>query len=414
MIKGDNRVLTENFISLALTQAISYIIPLISLPYLARVLSAEKFGLVFWAQATIQYFIILTDFGFGLSAVREISIYRDDRDKINQIFNSIMIVKICLILLSFIILNLFIFLVPKFYNEWLLFYLTFFMVIGNALYPVWFFQGIEHMKYITFLNILAKSLFLILIFIFIKQPSDYVLVAILNSLGAITAGIIGIYIANKRFGLKLLIPNKEEIIHQFKYSSEFFMSRIASVGYTNTNAFILGLVSNPLMVAYYTAAEKIYVAMFGLTAPFSQALYPFVAKKQDIRKYKQIFFSAVIFVILMSSFMFIFSKLTITLFYGSKLIPAYKILRIFCFTVLFSFISAMIGYPLLAAMGHTKEANFSIVFASVIHILILLFLMVFGKINIYILAYLTILAEALIVIYRVYYIKKYNLWSETR
>ncbi len=411
-IKKENKILAENFVAIALTQIVSYVVPLISLPYLSRVLGAEKFGLVFWAQAMIQYFMVLTEFGFSTSAVRDISIYRDNKEKISQIFSSIMLIKFCLILLSFLILNLLILLVPKFHNEWLLFYLTFFMVIGNAIYPIWFFQGIEHMKYITFLNITAKGLFLIFIFLFVKQPNDYILVAILNSMGFMIAGIIGIWLAYKRFCLKFVKPKIEEIKYQIKYSSEFFLSRVAVTGYTNTNAFMIGLVCNPLMVGYYTAAEKIFNAMNSLTTPIGQVLYPFMAKQRNIKKFKKIFYPSLIFLVCMCLFMYIFAKPFIAVFYGTEMITAYKVLRIFCFTVLFSFVTGLIGYPVLAAMGHSKEANFSVVYASIIHLLGLLVLFLTGKINIYTVALMTVIAEFVSVSYRIYGIKKYNLWKE--
>ena len=410
--KTENRVLTENFIALVLTQVVSYVIPLISLPYLSRVLGVEKFGLVFWAQAMVQYFMIFTEFGFSTSAVRDISINRDNKEKISQIFSSIMAIKFVFICICFVILSILVVFIPKFHHEWLLFYLTFFMVIGNAIYPIWFFQGIEHMKYITFLNITAKGLFLFLIFIFVKQPNDYILVAILNSMGFMIAGIIGICLAYKRFGLRIVKPKIDEIKYQIKYSSEFFLSRVAVAGYTNTNAFVIGLICNPIMVAYYTAAEKIFQAMNGLSAPIGQVLYPFMAKQRDINKFKKIFYPSLLFLAGMCIFMFIFAKPVVSIFYGTEMITAYKVLRIFCFTILCSFITCLIGYPLLAAMGHSKEANFSVVYASLVHISGLLILLMLGKINIYTVASMTVVAEFVSVSYRIYGIKKYNLWKE--
>ena len=166
--KSNKKKLFENVIAIGLTQVITYVIPLVSLPYLSRVLGVEKFGLVFWAQACIQYFMLITEYGFNWSASREIAIAKDDKEKISEVFNSVMGVKFILIILCFIVLFLLVLFVPKFNNEWLLFFLTFFMVIGNAIYPIWYFQGIEHMKYVTFLKIVSQSVFLILIFIFIK------------------------------------------------------------------------------------------------------------------------------------------------------------------------------------------------------------------------------------------------------
>ena len=398
--KSEKRVLTENFIAITLTQIISYIIPLITLPYLSRVLGAEKFGLVFWAQSFITYLMILTDFGFNLSAVKEFSLNRNNKKKMSDIFNSILVIKFGFIILSFIILLTVVFLVSKFSAEYMLFFLTFFMVIGNAIYPIYFFQGIEHMKYITFLNILAKTIFLVLIILLVKNPANYLYVPLLNSMGFMISGLIGIYLAIKKFNIKLYIPPKEEIIYQFKNSSEFFLSRISVCGFANTNSFVLGLITNPIMVAYYVAAEKIYSAIFGLTAPFSQVMYPHVAKEKNIKIFKKIYFLALVFMIMVSIFIFIFAKYIILIFYGQELINSYKLLRIFCVLLFFSSAHSMMGYPLLAGMGYSKYANFSMLYAAILHIVLVGILIIFHKITIYNVAIATIITEGFVLIYR--------------
>ena len=403
------RNLLENFLSLGALQIVGYIIPLINLPYLSRILGVEKFGLVFFAFAFMQYFIMLTDYGFGLSATREIAINRHNSNNISNIFSAVTFIKFCLLIISFLVLCIMIIFIPKLHQNWLIFILSFLMVVGNAIYPVWFFQGMERMKYITFLNILAKIIFLVLIFIFVKKESDYIIVPLLNSLGFLVSGIIGMYFAIKELGARLYIPKWSTIKKQFKYSSEFFLSRASLSIFTNTNSFCLGLISSTIMVGYYVAAEKIYAAISGLVGPITGALYPFIAKNKDIKLYKKIFTGVVIVNIFICAFVFIFAPDIITIFYGKDMYNAYKILRIFCFLTMISVPHMMLGYPLLGAMGYTKQVNASIIISSFIHIIGLTTLYFTGIMNIYTIALMVLVTESFVFILRGYWVLKYKL-----
>ena len=259
---------------------------------------------------------------------------------------------------------------------------------------------------------MAKILFLVLIFIFIKSPTDYVFVAFLNSMGFMISGTLGITLAIQRFNLKLVLPSVKFIVEQFKYSSEFFLSRVSAATNAATNTFAIGLIGSPVMVAYYAAAEKLFLAFRNLSEPFTQVLYPQVAKTQNLKVYKKMFKFAVIFLVGLVFFVFIFAKDIITIFYGDELLQAYKVLRIFCATLFISFISTLIGYPVLAALGHTKDANYSIVFASFVYIISIFILIALKRINIYTMAILFTLTEFSIMLYRAIAIKKHNLWSK--
>ena len=409
-MQKEKKNLLNNFLSLGALQIISYVIPLITLPYLSRVLGVEKFGLVFFAFAFMQYFIIFTDFGFGLSATREIAINRHNQNNLSNIFNSVTTLKLIFLLISFLILLISFIFVPKIRTEWIVFLLSFLMVIGNAIYPVWFFQGMERMKYVTFLNILSKTIFLVLIFIFVKNEADYKIVPLLNSLGFLVSGIIGFLFAIKNFNIKLYIPKILSIKKQFKYSAEFFISRVSVSLYTNTNSFCLGLIGSNIMVGYYVAAEKIYQAISGLQAPLSQALYPFVAKNKNVKLFRRIFLIAVSINCLICLAGFIFTKDIITIFYGADMQEAYKVFRIFCIIALVTFPSIMIGYPLLVAMGYTKSANGSVIVGSIIHIMGLLVLFLTQKMNIYTIAFMVLITESIVFLIRLTYTLKYKIF----
>lgn len=329
--------LAENFLSLSFLQAVNYILPLITLPYLVRVLGPEKFGLLAFASAVIGYFVIFTDYGFNLSATREISINRKNENKISEIFSSVMAIKFFLGILSFIILLLILFFIPKFRNDWIVYLFTFGTVFGSILFPVWFFQAMEKMKYITFLNIFAKVIFTICIFIFIRKTSDYIYVPLIGSLGYLATGIISLWIIFRNFEVKLKLPTIKNVQYQLKEGWHIFISSGAISLYTLSNVFILGLLTNNIIVGYYSAAEKIIKAVQGLFSPMSQTAYPYISKLASESRQKALVFikKMLIFVgsgsFIVSLLVFVFASPIVHIVLGSQYEKSIIVLRILAF-----------------------------------------------------------------------------------
>lgn len=276
--------LKSNFLSLTMLQAVNYILPLITLPYLVKVLGIKYFGLLAFATATIAYFGILTDYGFNLTATKEISIHRDNREKTIEIFSSVMSIKFLLLLLSLFLLTLLVFAFQRFSNHWEIYFLTFGSVIGQFLFPVWFFQGVEKMKYISYLNLVSKSIFTIAIFVFVQEKEDVYLVPLFFSLGSIIAGIFSLILIQKKFNVHFRFQTLNTLKIQLIDGWYVFLSRFYVSMYTTTNLLLLGLFTNNVLVGYYAIAEKIVLAIAGIFEPLNQTIYPYLA-----RKYKENF-----------------------------------------------------------------------------------------------------------------------------
>ncbi len=275
----ERKVVMDNVASLSMLQGITYILPVIILPYLFRVIGPEKFGLIAFAQAFAQYFMILTDYGFNISATKEISLCRGEHAKVCEAFSSVMTVKIALVIVSLLLLGVIVFCIPRFRNDWPVYVLSFGAVAGNTIFPVWFFQGTEKMKYIADLNIIGGIILALFIFFFVRGPQDYLLVPMANSCVFLTTGVLGQAIVFRRFRVSFKFPGYKNIRQQLRAGWDIFISIAAINAYTTTRVFTVGLLTNNTVTGLYSVAEKI--ATFCQTFPlasFTQALFPRLSK----------------------------------------------------------------------------------------------------------------------------------------
>lgn len=275
----ESRRILNNVALLSWLQVFTYTLPLVILPYLFQTIGPEKFGLIAFAQAFVQYFIILTDYGFSVSATREISLCHDDNYKISRIYAAVMAAKTILLAVSALVLYGLVATVPKFTPDAMVYILSFGAVVGNALFPIWVFQGTEKMKYIAKLNILGELIYAFCIFWFIRGPQDYLMVPLIHSGVLLATGVAAQAVLFWRMGLSFRFPSAKELKHQFKAGWNVFVSVVAINAYTTTRVFAVGMMTNNTLTGFYSIAEKIAGAVqtFPL-ASFSQAIFPRLSK----------------------------------------------------------------------------------------------------------------------------------------
>jgi len=269
----------NNVLSLSGLQIITYILPIVILPYLFRVIGPEKFGLICFAQAFVQYFMILTDYGFSVSATKEISLCIENKKKVCNVISAVMSIKTILAFFSLLILCVVIYFVPRFKDDWMVYALSFGAVIGNSLFPSWFFQGSESMKYTAKLNIIGEFAYAFGIFLLIHKPTDFLLVPVITSSSALLTGLLGQYILFTRFKVTFQFPQQKELHRQLWAGWNVFISVVAINAYTSTRIFAVGLLTNNSLTGFYSIAEKIANAVqtFPLYS-FTQAIFPRLSK----------------------------------------------------------------------------------------------------------------------------------------
>lgn len=372
----DKKQIFSNFLSLSVLNGISFLFPLITIPYLTRVLGPDMFGLVAFANVVIMYFIMFTNFGFAFSATQQISINRTDRQKVSEIFSAIISIKLIISLICGLVLLILIITFDQFRSNYILFIYTFGIVIGDALVPIWLFQGMEKMKFITIVNFVSKFTFTLLIFVFVKSESDYLIVPLFNTYGYLIAGVLSFIIAYRTFKLDVVRPKLNEMRAQLKESWPIFISTFSINLYRNANVLLLGLLTNYTIVGYYSSAEKVIKGMQSIITPVSDALFPymskrFVSKSNDqnagflvgLGKYYMIILFAISLIFLL------FARPVVTVFLGNKFIESIPDMQIMSFVILFGGMNYFLGILGLVNMGYKKKFMVFVAITGVISIL---------------------------------------------
>jgi PST family polysaccharide transporter len=404
-ISEDKKRLLSNFFSLSALQGVNMILPLITLPYLVRVLGVENFGLLSFSLSIIMYFNILVSFGFELSATREISLNRDDKQRVSEIFSSVMFIKLLLSGLSLIILFILGSLVGFIQEHLILYVVTFGVVIGNFIFPSWLFQGMEKMKYITYINVVTKVICTILIFILVENKNDYIYVPALNSLAAIFSGLYSLILVYRLFGVKFQLPSTKAVNLLFKESYHFFLSRVANNGSRYYATTVIGLYFGNTLVGYYSMVEKLFYAFMSVGGIISQTIFPFMSRTKNIVFFKRMIITITIVSIVLVIPIMYFNEFILYFVFGIRNDVLSTIFILVFSGSVFGIVSSLIGYPLLAAFGYVKYANNSFIISSFAFIVYITITSLFYP-NIFVVVFSLPLYMIVGFIVRVYYVKK--------
>lgn len=369
----------KNIFFLLILQGSNYLIPLMTLPYLSRVLGVEGFGTYGLVLAVAQYFILFIDFGYNMTATKKIAENKHDKKYVSTVFWQTIFSKIILLLISFFILLIMVLFPFLGGSKFEMLYISI-MMIGSIMMPIWLFQGLEDLTKVTVFSVLGKLFVFPLLFLLVKSENDISLAVFLYSLTYFVSGIIAIYITYKYKFVFWVRPTVKSMFLSLKESSGFFLAAFIISLYTVSTPIILSLVSDIEQVSLFSAGDRVRSAILGVFYILGGAIYPRVNAifKEDIRKaylfIRSVLLIKLVFGLFFGVVLFIGSKRISVLIYGAEFYGVADVLMILSFSLIFSLLSVVFSNYILLPLGHKKEYIALPFFSASIHLLLCSFL----------------------------------------
>lgn len=377
----------KNIISLFLVQGAGYLLPLITLPYLVRVLGPSQYGVLGFSLAFSQYFTLIVQYGFDLSATNKIAINKDDKKIVSQVFWGVLFCRIVLLVVGAIVMLLIINFVPQVNAYGTVIAVSYTSVIGAALVPSWLFQGKEKMGWMAISNISAKIITIPLIFIFVHTPHDTWIVSLLTGLGFVLGAFVCFFFVYREGWVQLSFPDNKllkELIEDGRY---IFLSNIAGSVYVNSIPIFLGFSSGPVTVGIYVAADKIRMALQGLMGPFTQVFYPRISslistdKEKGLALIRNLLFKQNAIVLLISALLIFYSKNIVFVLYGNTYLPSVSVLCLLSPMLFFISVSTVLGVQGMLVLGMKKQFSQILWFGALLNTAIIFPLIWFSGAN---------------------------------
>ena len=311
--------LGKNFSYLMLLQASTTLIQFFMYPYIIRVVGLSNWGIVVFAQNIVSFFSIFINFGLDVVSVKEISIHRNNKKKMSQIFSSVFCLKTIFFLISFVVYFVLVNMIPSFKNSEKVFYYSFCFCIAEWLLPMWFFQGIEKMEYITYITLSSKLLLAACVFVFIKSEMDFYLIPLFNGIGSLLGGVIGLYFVIVKYKMKITVPQKALIKEYFYSSVPIFLSKGVIIIKDKTNLILISYFLGTSEVAIYDIGEKIRALIGLIQTIINKVIYPKVVVEKDMKFVKKIIIINEIVIFAIVCVLQIFLKHVFIFFTGSSI-----------------------------------------------------------------------------------------------
>lgn len=399
-------IFVMNTLSLYCMNVFRLLLPLLTIPYLARIFSTDIYGVVVYIKALMTYIQLFIDFGFLLSATKDIAI-TNDKVKIGKIVGDTLIEKM---ILSFLVCILFFFVslyLPIVKNNFEFVLISLAATLSNIFILDFLFRGLEKMHLVAIPFCIAKTFATILIFIVIRSDGDLLKLSLLDLISNILAILLSWYYKNKN-SIRLSISNWHKWIYDLKFSFVFFLSNFATTIFGAFTTIITGIYLNTTLVAYWGLCMQMLSAAKALYSPITNSLYTREIKHKDIKLVKKIGRVMAIPMAMGTYILLSHSDFLMRIIGGDKYLNAGLYLKLLLPAFIFSFYSMLFGWPVLGAIKQYKLTTLTTILAALFQLLCMIILMVFDEFKLNLLAIICSLSEFILFVsrYYIYYVKR--------
>ncbi|AVI51799.1 hypothetical protein C5O00_11725 [Pukyongia salina] len=345
----ENVQLIANFFSLVSIKGFDMLIPLFILPYLVRTLGIDVFGLTAFSLAFCMYFGAFIHYGYSITAVREIARARKDKELLSKQYSTYISLSVVLLFISLILFTVAVAVIPTLREYWILHLYTFYFVAMQSLFPAWLFQGMERMKYIAFINLSTKVLYLVALLFMVTGPGDYLLVPLLNAFAMTVSTIVSFWIIHKQLKIRYRKTELGEIIIAMKEGKHAFISLFAPTLYNSTTTFILGYTSSNYIIGIYASATKLIDALNSIALLLSNTFLPYLSR--NIKKHFVFSRMMIVIGLLLTAGSLLFSEYIISFLYGADKLEIAYYFKLLTPMVFFIFVRFTFGPNYLMLIG---------------------------------------------------------------
>lgn len=406
-MQKDQKKLLKNTSMLYVMNIAKLVFPLLTLPYLTRVLSKDSYGAVSYVKAVMQYMQVVVDFGFILSATRDIVNAEGDKKKISEVIGDTLAAKFILVLGAFVALVCMIFAIPILRRNALLTILSFITVSLTCFLMDFLFRGTEEMQVITFRYVLMKGISAFLTFVFVKGDADILWIPTLDILGSVVA-IVLVLVEMRKRGYYIQFAGINSAILKLKESFVFFVSNMASTTFTALNTLLIGIFIDSEGVANWSLCLQMVSAVQAMYTPITDGIYPHMVKNKDLRLIKKTAKLFMSIITLGCIFTWVVAKYALLIVGGEKYLDAVPLLRAFIPLLFFSFPAMLVGWPVLGAIDKSRETTKTTLTTAALQIFGMLLLLATGHFSVINLALLRGITEACMFVMRFMYVKRFR------